>query len=101
MNSGIVPREPKCYKNQVGDGGCRGADPCAALPQNCKTRCDQPDARDVGQQVLTREVLAQGLDGLMRGVEITPGDTQNAGESSAHPIEPNSNLHLSISHKSL
>src|SRR5580698_7932641 len=97
MNSGIVPREPKCRKNQVADGGCRGANPCAALPQNCKTRCDQPDARDVGQYVLTRKIF----DGLMRGIECTPGDIQNAGESSAQAIEPNSNFHLLISHESL
>src|SRR5580698_9990974 len=97
MNSGIVPREPKCYKNQVGDGGCRGANPCAALPQNCKTRCDQPDARDVGQYVLTRKIF----DGLMRAIECTPGDIQNAGESSAQAIEPNPNFHLLTSHESL
>src|SRR5271163_4160569 len=101
MNPGIVPRQPQSHKNQIDDGGCRGADPCAALPQDCKTSCNQPDARDVGQYVLTREVFAQGLDGLMRGFEITPGDIQNAGESGCQAIEPNSNFHLSISLESI
>ena len=51
--------------------------------------------------MLTRKILAQGLDGLMRGIECTPGDIQNAGENGAQAIEPNSNFHLSISHESL
>src|SRR5580658_1720320 len=101
MNPGLVSRKPQCHKNQVGDGGCRSAHPCAAPPHDCKTSCHQPGARDVGQQVLPREVFAQGLDGLMRGVEITPGYIQNAGESSAQTIEPNSNFHQSISLKLL
>jgi hypothetical protein len=37
----------------------------------------------------------------MRGIECTPDDTQNTGESSAQAIEPNSNFHLLISHESL
>jgi hypothetical protein len=36
----------------------------------------------------------------MRGIELTPGDIQNAGENGAQTIEPNANFHLSISHKS-
>ena len=59
-----------------------------------------PDARDVGQYVLTRKIFAQRVDGLMRGIACTPGDIQNAGESSAQAIEPNSNFHLLISHES-
>jgi hypothetical protein len=51
--------------------------------------------------VLTRKILAQRFDGLMRGIECTPGDIQNAGESSAQAIEPNSSFHLLISHESL
>jgi hypothetical protein len=35
----------------------------------------------------------------MRGIECTPGDIQNAGESSAQAIEPN--FYLLISHESL
>src|ERR1700739_4255150 len=101
MNSGSVPGQPKRHKNQVGAGGCRGADPCAASPQDCKTGSDQPDSRDAGQYVLTRKILAQGLDGLMRGIECTPREIQSASESSAKAIEPNSNFHLLITHKSL
>jgi hypothetical protein len=37
----------------------------------------------------------------MRGIECTPGDIQNACESSAQAIKPNSNFHLLISDKSL
>src|ERR1700728_4123027 len=100
MNPGRVPSQPQCHKNQIRDGRCRGAHSCTAPPQDCKSSCDQPDACDIGQEMLTREVFTQGLDGLMRGVEITPGNTQNAGESGAQAIEPNSNFHVLISHES-
>lgn len=97
MNSGIVPSEPECCKNQVDDGGCGGADPCGAPPEDCETGCDQPDAGAVSQQVLAGKIFAQGLDGLMRAIEGAPGDIENAGESRAQGIEPNTNFHLSIS----
>src|SRR5579859_6737292 len=100
MNSGIVPSQPKGGKNQVGNGGCRGANPCAAPPQDCKPRGKQPDARPVRQEVLTRKIIPQGFDGLMGGVECAPGDIDNAGENSAQSIEPNSKFHLWISQDS-
>ena len=45
-----------------------------------------------------QKIYAQRFDGLMRGIECTPDDIQNASENSAQAIEPNPNLHLLISH---
>src|SRR6516165_2044988 len=93
MNPGIVPNQPQSGKNQVGRGGCSGAQPGASPPQDEKAGRDQPDARDAGQYLLTGNI-SQGFDRLMRGIEVTPCDIENAGESSAQAIEPDSCFHL-------
>src|ERR1700722_3025803 len=93
MNTGVVPTQPECRKNQVGDGRCPSANPCGASKQNCKACRNQPETRDIGQYVLTGKIYAQRGDGLVRGIECAPGDIQNASENGAQAIEPNSDFH--------
>ena len=72
----------------VEDRECCGTSASGWSEEQGEAGEDEPKSGDAGEDGKTGDVVAPGLNGLMGGLEFTPDEVEEAGESGGDSEEP-------------